>query len=204
MGKNGSGRRDAALPLLHNILTSKDDRLLRKIVEDQIAYPWEGNWYEGVKPTCQKYGLELDEIRSWSKNECKRIMKKKVKEVIQKKLEDAKKDMTKMRFLKSFEIENYIDKVNYDECVTLLKLRLNMIETKCNYKGKFQNDLSCPLCKTALDTTEHLIECQGLNVVNKITLTSNISNPNVELAKSVKKAIKIREDNGFKITFGDE
>ena len=152
----------------------------------------------------QKYGLELDEIRSWSKNECKRIMKKKVKEVIQKKLEDAKKDMTKMRFLKSFEIENYIDKVNYDECVTVLKLRLNMIETKCNYKGKFQNDLSCPLCKTALDTTEHLIECQGLKVVNKITLTSNISNPNVELAKSVKKAIKIREDNGFKITFGDE
>ena len=143
--------------LLHNILTSKDDRLLRKIVEDQIAYPWGGNWYEHVKPTCQKYGLELDEIRSWSKNECKRIMKKKVKEVIQKKLEDAKKDMTKMRFLKSFEIENYIDKVNYDECVTLLKLRLNMTETKCNYKGKFQNDMSCPLCKSALDTTEHLI-----------------------------------------------
>ena len=94
--------------------------------------------------------------------------------------------------------------MNYDECVTLLKLRLNMTETKCNYKGKFQNDLSCPLCKTALDTTEHLIECQGLNVLNKITLTSNTSNPNVELAKSVKNAIKIREDNGFKITFGDE
>ena len=68
----------------------------------------------------------------------------KSEKVIQKKFEDAKKEMSKMRFSKSFEIKNYIDKVNYDECVTLLKLRLNMIETKCNYKGKFQNDLSCP------------------------------------------------------------
>ena len=187
--------------LLHNILTSRDDRLLKEIVEDQIAYPWEGNWYEGVKTTCQKYDLEIDEIRTWSKNKCKRIMKKKVKEVIQKKVDTAKKEMTKMRFIKSCEIESYIDKVNYDDCVTLLKTRLNMIETKCNYKGKFLNDLKCPLCKLELDTTEHLTECQGLMEEKSV---SNISNPNDKLAKSIKKAIKIREDNGFKITFGDE
>ena len=59
-------------------------------------------------------------------------MKKKVKEVIQKKVDTAKKEMTKMRFIKSCEIESYIDKVNYDDCVTLLKTRLNMIETKLN------------------------------------------------------------------------
>ena len=59
----------------------------------------------------------------------------------------CKEGNDKDEVLKSFEIENYIDKVNYDECVTLLKLRLNMIETKCNYKGKFQNDLSCPCVK---------------------------------------------------------
>ena len=37
-----------------------------------------------------------------------------------------------------------------------------MIEVKCNYKGKYKNDLTCPICKIENDTTEHLFDCKKL------------------------------------------
>ena len=40
-----------------------------------------------------------------------------------------------------------------------MKLRLNMLELKCNYKG-VSKDLKCDLCKVENDTTEHLFTCQ--------------------------------------------
>ena len=39
--------------LLHNIITSKEERLIKEIVEDQILYPWEGCWFEGIEKTCR-------------------------------------------------------------------------------------------------------------------------------------------------------
>ena len=35
------------------------------------------------------------------------------------------------------ERNKYIEELEYNESITLLKLRLNMVETKCNYKRNF-------------------------------------------------------------------
>ena len=37
---------------------------------------------------------------------------------------------------------------------------MNMIETKCNYKGQYKNNLKCEMCFEEDDTTEHLLLCK--------------------------------------------
>ena len=54
--------------------------------------------------------------------------------------------------------------INKATIINIMKLRLNMIDVKCNYKGKYKNDLICPVCKIENDTTEHLFEC---NIIRK-------------------------------------
>ena len=86
--------------LLHNIITSKDGRLIKEIIEDQIDNPWEGCWYEGVETTCRTYGVTVEEIREWSKYKCKREMKKRKQERIDSDFQEKKTMMTKLRFIK--------------------------------------------------------------------------------------------------------
>ena len=40
-----------------------------------------------------------------------------------------------------------------------MKIRLNMIDVKNNYKGKYKNDRICPICKRENDTIKHLFQC---------------------------------------------
>ena len=39
----------------------------------------------------------------------------------------------------------------------MMKIWLNMIETKCNYKGIFKDNLKCEICKLENDTTKPMI-----------------------------------------------
>ena len=113
--------------------------------------------------------------------------------------------MTKMRFIETFGRKEYIDQMEYNDCITLLKVRLNMIETKCNVKGNYLGNLFCQICNKELDTTEHLLRCEGLgdNETKNISKV-DIKVPNEKLAKYVSNNIKKREDLGFSIKFGTE
>ena len=191
--------------LLHNIITSKDGRLIKEIIEDQIEHPWEGCWYEGVETTCRTYGVTVEEIREWSKYKCKREMKKRIQERIESDFQVKKTTMTKLRFIESTERKKYLEELDYEDSITILKLRLNMVETKCNYKGNFKENQNCHFCDD-LDKTEHLMECaefdwsrEGIKIQDL-----DLGNPCETLAKYVRMTIKLREDKGFKIKFGNE
>ena len=41
---------------------------------------------------------------------------------------------------------------------SIMKVRLNMVEVKANFKGKYP-DLKCAACKQEEETTEHVIKC---------------------------------------------
>ena len=41
-----------------------------------------------------------------------------------------------------------------------MKTRLNMLELKANFRGKYKNEL-CDLCEKEEDNTEHLFECEN-------------------------------------------
>ena len=43
-----------------------------------------------------------------------------------------------------------------EETTDVMKIRLNKIENKCNFKnGMKEEDLMCPMCNDYQDTTEH-------------------------------------------------
>ena len=45
--------------------------------------------------------------------------------------------------------------INFNTAKSIMKLRLNMLEVKNNYKGTTRND-ACDLCADKIDTTKHL------------------------------------------------
>ena len=178
--------------LLHNILQSDDNRLLKELVEDQIYETWNGSWYEGIKTTCDKYGIELNDIRTWSKFQCKNITKRRIEDHIQELFQESKQEMRKLRFIQEFGKKKYLDDLEYQDSITMLKVRLNMIETKCNYKGNFKENEMCQICQAERDTTEHLLVCQNFQTEIQYMSSEdmNIENSNEKLAKFIEYMIK--------------
>ena len=81
-------------------------------------------------------------------------------------MEKLTKQKTKLRFLEKFSLKQYIEKIEFKDCINKMKLRLNMIETKCNFKGKYLKNQTCEICNENLDTTEHLFECKKMDKLN--------------------------------------
>ena len=64
------------------------------------------------------------------------------------------------------EKKQYIKKCESNTLKYNKKIRLQMCNTKCNYKRN-ESDTKCPLSKTGEDTTEHIMACQeGNNTCN--------------------------------------
>ena len=114
--------------------------------------------------------------------------------------------MRKLRFIQEFGKKKYLDDLEYQDSITMLKVRLNMIETKCNYKGNFKENEMCQICQAERDTTEHLLVCQKFQTEIQYMSSEdmNIENPNEKLAKFIKYMIKSRENLGLSIKFGVE
>ena len=90
-------------------------------------------------------------------------MERKVKERIQKVVEEEIrqniKKMKKLRFLQKFEKQEYIRSCKMEEVKKIMKVRLNMVELKANFRGKYE-DTTCPACNEEEETTEHDIRCR--------------------------------------------
>ena len=92
----------------------------------------------------------------------------------------------------------YIEELEYKDCITVMNLRLNMVETKANYEGSYKN-ISCPTCYKDNDTTEHLFECEKICHKNKQISISDIEAPSKELAKHIRDILLLRKELGFEI-----
>ena len=163
--------------LLHSILTSKGERTLKEIIIDQIERTWKGCWVEQTKEICIKYNVDIKNITEYKKEKLKRVMKDNINKKLNSELQILKEEKTKLRFISNFEQEKYLEELQFNESIEMIKIRLNMIETKCNYKGKFKNDLMCEVCKEDIDTTEHILECR-MNNVNITSTAEDIKNCN--------------------------
>ena len=183
--------------LLHNILTSTVDRLIKDIIKDQIQNTWPGCWIENVKEICNKYNLNIDEIDRYKKSDLKQKMKNKINTSLNKDIGEMSEQHTKLRFIKEYSQKSYLGELNLKDCITMIKIRLNMIETKCNYKNLFKDNLRCEICKDENDTTEHLLKCTKdvleQNIAHKLTEPSN------DIVKIVKQNICTREAIGYKV-----
>ena len=66
---------------------------------------------------------------------------------------EASQQKTKLRFIKEYSRKQYISELNFKRCKMMVKIRLNLIETKCNYKGICKDNLKCEICKLENYTT---------------------------------------------------
>ena len=73
--------------LLHNIITSKGERTLRDIINDQIRKTWKGCWMEQTKEICNKYCININQITEMSRDS----LKIKVKNMINPRLDEQEK-----------------------------------------------------------------------------------------------------------------
>ena len=108
---------------------------------------------------------------------------------------------TKLRFVNNFTQEQYLEELEFQDSIKMIKIRLNMIEAKCNYKTNYANNKKCELCKEQEDTTEHLIECKMLTTDTTITV-NDIKTTNTDIVSTITKNIKQREQLGYKIQIG--
>ena len=120
------------LMLFHQILRSKESRLLREIIINQIEETWTGCWTDQTKELCQKYSINIETIKSTNKNAFKRYIKDQIKEDLNKLVRTEAKSKTKMRFCTTFKKKQYVYESGYTMAKRILKLKLNMLELKCN------------------------------------------------------------------------
>ena len=124
-------------------------------------------------------------------------MKEKIKAELCTKINELAKQKTKLRYLKDFAQKPYVSDLNLTDFTTILKLRLNMTQVKCNYKKHFIENLLCELCKEKLDTTEHLFECKEIKIPKKLQkIRIDRENPNKTLAKHIQKTLEHRKIKG--------
>ena len=120
---------------------------------------------------------------------------------LEKEMKEIKQRKKKLRFLNNFNQEKYLNELTFNECIEMIRIRLNMIETKCNYKSLYKNDLKCELCSIENDTTEHLLECSAIEG-SVIVKTEDIIKPSNEIVRQINKIMKRREELGYKIRVG--
>jgi hypothetical protein len=188
------------LLFLHQLLKSEKERFARIILIEQQKNSIPKCWYSEIKVLSNQLQVNVDfeEVMNYTKNEWKKYINKAINKRISKELEETG---TKGRFMDGTNRrKRYIDSGNVKTTTGIMRIRLNMVEVKCNYKGKYKGNLTCPMCKIENDTTEHLFDCKKLKEVircdRKID-SEDIKNDNIskltELEEYAEKAMKIRD-----------
>ena len=146
---------------LHNILECDESRLAYEIVKQQISEGYEDSFAVHVQNLAAELDIEDISVlpKSTLKNAVKSGVKKKMEEEITREVEKK----TKLRFIAlpvSFQRAGYINDMEGDEAIKILKVRLNMVDIYGNFKGDLAKKRKCFYCNEENDTTEHLIQCQ--------------------------------------------
>ena len=183
------------LTLLQQIIQSDEKRILKEIIEDQIQNTWTGCWMEKTKEICEKYSIQIDEIRNEEATKFKKNIKNKINKKLDEEILQLSKEKTKLRFCTNAKKKEYIEKLGYLEAKAIMKLRLNMIEVKCNYKGQYKEH-RCQ-CQESEDTTEHLFNCKQIkskikNIPSAESIKESDKESCTQLAKFVKNAMNIK------------
>ena len=150
--------------LYHNIINSREDRLCRKVIEQQENDQDEDTFYNVTKKYFEQLGMDITAARSMPKSELKRKLKTGLNSRTVNAI-TASLHKTKMRFIAAsdtLETSKYMDNLPGSEALKALKTRLNMQPLYGNYKGDISKSRLCQFCMEEDDTTEHLLSCKVL------------------------------------------
>ena len=178
--------------LFQNIIQSDEKRLIKEIVEDQIRDPYGKCWVKGIIEICSKYNISIQEVRNMSKMALKKEIKIRINDCVEKEIEEKKKVMKKLRFIEGFNKNQYLKTLGTKDAITILKTRLNMLDIKANFRGKYRDE-TCDLCETEEDSTEHLFNCEKLkSLLNKDTSLDALKDPTSKLSEYINQSMMIK------------
>ena len=161
------------LMFFHHLIHSKEDRIARKIVVNQMkSGEKKCNWYSGVKEWLDRMDMTDDEeeVKRISKTCWKKEVKEKLGRILEETIEEKRAEMTKLRFTRGHTTQSYISECPMAQVKRIMKVRLNMIDLKANFKGKYK-DTVCVACKTETETTEHVIRCEEYKRIVEHSIT---------------------------------
>jgi hypothetical protein len=144
--------------LYHNIMHSDDDRLIKKMVEEQERENESGTWYDDLCGYMEELEMDPVMVKEVTKSSLKKQTKERIKERMERAINESKG--TKMRFIDDgpLEMKGYIAHGGGTIAIQTLKIRLNMLHwVYGNFKGDLELPRLCPHCHLADDTTEHLL-----------------------------------------------
>ena len=117
--------------------------------------------------------MTIEGIRKTSTEKLKNLVKKKINQELDNEIRKLAKEKTKYRFCTQRGKKEYLEKVGFTEARLMMKVRLNMIEVRSNYKNQYQ-DLRCSLCKVETDSTEHIFECKSIAMNGEYSMAKEI------------------------------
>ena len=142
----------------HKLLNFDETRLVKTIYNEQNRMGLKDCWYSEICNISSELSIHLSEteISNLKEKEWLKIINEKVIE----KMNSVNKSeqRTKLRLIKksSFGFKDYLK--DNKLAPKLLSMKLNMIELRANYKGKYPNT-KCRRCGIEDETIEHLWTC---------------------------------------------
>ena len=150
--------------LVQNILKSDDRRLCKRLLVQQAEEGDDDTLYATTKAALDKYGIEIRSIASMKKSQLKKMVKEEIEKEMNRMIQKAAENMTKLRFIKGdkFGRKSYMEEMDGQASLLVLKTRLNMLPVYKNYKGDMTLNKMCQYCFSEEDSTEHLVDCKEL------------------------------------------
>ena len=156
------------LMLYHNIINSKEDRVVKGLVLELEKYWTKESWVEKIKEDTNRVGINMGDFKTQIKSK----IKKRIKAAIEVKMEAEirEKTTTKMRTVvkTGWGRKAYLNgEFSREDVSDIMKTKLHMLEFRGNYK-KEGVDTKCRLCGDKEETTEHIfVECKMLQKVRR-------------------------------------
>ena len=175
--------------------------MINQFFRAQWYNPTRGDWTETVKADLEDFEIpiDLEMIKSKSKEVFKKLVKKKATEYSLQMLLRKKEGHSKMEKLEYMElgVKQYfsLEGLKITEIRELFKFRVRMSNFSENFRGK-GGSVNCPLCNKHMDNQASMYQCPVLR--RKVNLDVDISDiftdeVKVESAKMLMETLRLRE-----------
>ena len=152
----------------YTLMQRSEHELTRKILDEQKKNPLNGDFYKQVQNDMNYLNIDNNQINILSRESLKTIITCKIKAISFEYLICKAKTHNKVKSDIYFDINGckyFHDKRFQPELSQLIfKLRTRMYGVKANFRNKYKEDMSCPLCNKDVDNQSHLFECNVLNI----------------------------------------
>ncbi len=174
------------LMLYHNIVTSDEKRVVKKMIKVQKETNRSTTWYGSIRTIIGEFGIEM-EAETTMKSRWKKHVKQKINEVMEAEIRGKCYTMSKARTVKEdrYTRKEYLSTTGFHNSKKILKSRMHMSKLPGNYKGNGEG--ICPLCHEGKGNLEHYFQCRSVRLLVdewKVTV-SDLRSLEIEKMKAV-------------------